>query len=406
MYCLMKKRMTLKMKGMNKTILVAILLIFFVGKGGAQTFRATLPIVEADGFYAIDLPVSVIGAAQSDLSDLRIFNQRDEEVAYFVKEAVSISEGHDFESYPIEINRRADQTDIRIETLNERISSFVVRVKNADTDKMGVLMGSNDGKNWYAVKDRIRLFDNYDARGTDVFLSLSFPISDYRYYLLSVNDSLSAPLNILAVGRVGSGTKHIRRLMKVPTAYYSCQLNTDKKRTEVTLAFPYAYRFEDVVFCISNPEDYDRTLSLFGKELGRLRSDAGHFQSVRCPEYVTDTLRFQIDNGDDKPLQIDSVYARIIRRFVVVQLKKNASYTLTYGDANAVHPRYDLTFRKRVPDDIPHLSVSSIERIDSPIVTSHPWMLFLKTYGVWIVIVLITIQLLYMVWRMMRKNEE
>ena len=117
-----------------------------------------------------------------------------------------------------------------------------------------------------------------------------------------------------------------------------------------------------------------------------------------------DTLRFRIANGDDQPLRIDSVAARIVRRYAVAQLKRGR-YTLTYGDAAAHAPQYDLTFRKRVPDDLPHLSVVSIEHIGDSDEPPHPWMVFLKTYGVWIVIALVTIQLLYMVWRMMRKSE-
>ena len=170
------------------------------------------------------------------------------------------------------------------------------------------------------------------------------------------------------------------------------------------LAFPYAYRFEDVVFYISAPEDFDRAVWLDDTKIGRLRSEAGRGQALPSLPYNTDTLRFRIANGDDQPLRIDSVAARIVRRYVVAQLKKG-HYTLTYGDAGASAPQYDLTFRKRVPDELPHLSLVSIEYTGAPDESLHPWMAFLKTYGVWIVIVLVTMQLLYMVWRMMRKSE-
>ncbi|MDO4703757.1 hypothetical protein [Tannerella sp.] len=389
---------------MNKVTLVSFLLIFVGGSMTAQTHRAVLSPVDADGFYAIDLPAPLIGAARADLADLRICDEHGREVAYFVREATSVSRGHDFEPYPIELSRRTSQTDIRIQTDGERVSSFTVRVKHADTDKRATLKGSNDGENWYAVRDHIRLSEQAEVRGTEAWLTVSFPVSDYRYYLLSVNDSLSAPLNILSVGRNGVGDIRIRHLMNVPATHYALRTDNVRKQTEVTLAFPYAYRFEDVVFYISAPEDYDRAVWLDDVKIGRLRSEAGSSLALRSLSYGMDTLRFRIANGDDQPLRIDSVSARIVRRYAVAQLKKGR-YTLTYGNAGVSVPQYDLTFRKRVPDELPHLSVVSMERTGAPDEPPHPWMVFLKTYGVWIVIVLVTIQLLYMVWRMMRKGE-
>lgn len=393
-----------KRKKINKATFVGFWLMLAASTVIAQTHRAVLSPVDADGFYAIDLPAPLIGAARADLADLRIRDEHGREVAYFVREATSVSRGHDFEPYPIELNRRTSQTDIRIQTDGERVSSFTVRVKNADTDKQAILKGSNDGENWYAVKDRIRLSEQAEVRGTEAWLTVSFPVSDYRYYLLSVNDSLSAPLNILSVGRYGAGDTRIRHLMNVPATHYALRTDNVRKQTEVTLAFPYAYRFEDVVFYISAPEDYDRGVWLNDVKIGRLRSEAGSAQALPSLPQNMDTLRFRIANGDDQPLRIDSVAARIVRRYVVAQLKKG-HYTLTYGDVGASAPQYDLTFRKRVPDELPHLSVVLIERTGAPDEPPHPWMVFLKTYGVWIVIALVTIQLLYMVWRMMRKSE-
>ena len=92
------------------------------------------------------------------------------------------------------------------------------------------------------------------------------------------------------------------------------------------------------------------------------------------------------------------------RRSLVARLKAG-TYTLTYGDGSAIAPRYDLTFRKRVPYETPHLSLLSIEKLpESPLPPPDRWMVFLKTYGVWIVLILVMVQLLYMVFRMLKKK--
>ena len=164
------------------------------------------------------MPAPLIGAARDDLADLRIRDEHGREVAYFVREATSVSRGRDFEPYPIELIRRTFQTDIRIQTDGERISSFTVRVKHADTNKKAILKGSNDGESWYAVRDRFRFSEQAEVHETEALLTVSFPVSDYRYYLLSINDSLSAPLNILSVGHNGAGDTHIHWSTFAPNA--------------------------------------------------------------------------------------------------------------------------------------------------------------------------------------------
>ena len=141
--------------------------------------------MEADSFYAIDLPAPLIGAARDDLADLRIRDEYGREVAYFVREATSVSRGRDFEPYPIELIRRTFQTDIRIQTDGERISSFTVRVKHADTDKKAILKGSDDGESWYAVRLHPALGASGGARDGSTADRL---VSGFRLSLLSAVD--------------------------------------------------------------------------------------------------------------------------------------------------------------------------------------------------------------------------
>ena len=169
-----------KRKRTGKAALTGLLLLLLGSGMMAQTYRATLPPVEADSFYAIDLPAPLIGAARDDLADLRIRDEHGREVAYFVREATSVSRGRDFEPYLIELIRRTFQTDIRIQTDGERISSFMVRVKHADTDKKAILKGSNDGESWYAVRDCIRLSEQAEVHGTEALLN------DYTHFCPTV----------------------------------------------------------------------------------------------------------------------------------------------------------------------------------------------------------------------------
>lgn len=273
--------------------ILGLYICLMVGEVVAQpAYKASLPVVEVDTFYCIDLPYQVLGGARSDLSDIRIADNKGEEVAWFAREDTGF------------FNKR---------------------------------------------------------------------------HLLEV------PLKISHRG-------------------------VEEKKTRLQLVLPFKFQVEQLVFYISSPRYFHRELELvrpFSSSIfSTLSNENGSPQAVTLGVYG-DTLQLSIFNGDDRPLTVDSVKAYVRKYYLVAGLEKGVNYTLTYGDERLSFPQYDLSFAKQLPDSIEHLVIGHLERqLSAPAKLEEPsvWLSFFKTYGIWLVILLIIVQLLYMVRKMIKHD--
>lgn len=393
---------------MKLTNIIAILFCMAAVRVAAQpSYQAALSPAPADGYYFIDLPPQVLGGARSDLADVRIKNSAGREVAWLMRADAEQDSGSEFVSFPTEVSATGRRTEVLIAADKKSLSSFVLRIKNADVEKEAVLLGSNDRKKWFAVKDRFRLNNISDASRAEAFLTLSFPLSDYAWYKLSVNDSLSAPLNILGAGQVNDRSFYIRHLMEIPLR--ECTFRTEGKKTDIRLSFPFRYQIDRIVFYISSPRYYRRALQVVEPSAysADVLSDRNPQPQSVSLDIRTRVLRMQVANGDDQPLEIDSIKAYTRKLGLVAELKKGEEYRLTYGDTQASFPQYDLSFVCRLPDSLGRLTVEDIRPLPvataaSPSVESSPRGSFFKTYGIWIIIGVVILQILYMVRKMMK----
>lgn len=391
------------MKPINAIVLLCCLTI---GQAWAQpTYKVALPIVDANAFYAIDLPHQVLGATRTDFADIRIKNSENQEIAWLLKEDIHSGQSSEFVPFQTTVTSAPHRTNVLITTDSTPLSSFILKIKNADVKKKATLSGSNDNKRWFVVKDRFLLSNISNNSQTEALLNLTFPLSDYKYYKMDISDSLSAPLNIMEAGRMKDENYHKRNLLEIPLQ--SIQIERQGKQTEIHLVYPFKYQIDRLVFFISSPRFFSRDLRVefpYVASVGTLSHQNGMPQIIPV-EMLADTLQMSIFNGDDQPLVIDSIKSYIRKFYLVSALKKGERYTLTYGDKDATFPQYDLSFEQQISDSVPHLQLGKIEQItgtEEQPESSSQWLYFLKTYGIWLIIVVVILQILVMVKKLMK----
>ena len=389
-------------------------------------YGCRLPAVREEGFYAIDLPWQAIGRARPDRADFRIVDSAGREVAYWMKADKDTVSTPEFISYPMNVRVAGADTEVEVQTGGRAVSSLVFRIKNAETEKKAILRGSNDRLTWYVVKDRFALRPYYKPSQTETELRIDFPLSDYAYYRLWVDDSVSSPLNFLQAGRTGESFAVQGRRWQVPAM--DCRITDRDYETEILLAYPYKYDFSRIELYVSGPKYYRRAYRFYPWQAVSATPgnkpdapSASDFPDVPKPDdpaiasgngpvavlpvhRYTDSLKIYVYNGDDLPLRIDSVRSCIDRYYLVAYLYPGKVYTLTFGDKMRMAPVYDLSFAAYVPADLPHLTTGEIEVVSAGMREAAPasWKYFLLTYGIWIVIGAVILQLLYFVWKMMR----
>ena len=420
-----KNLRSLRICGKKSTLILAIFTA--VNSFAQPRYKAILPEIVNDDFYAIDLPYSVIGKCQENFADIRILdNKTQKEVAYIVKENIDERYSSDFIPFEIITEKQGKATNIVIFTAGEKINSFTLKIKNADVNKTATLQGSNDNQKWYGVKDKFLLTNNYNQNQTETLIDINFPLSNYHYYKLILNDSLSAPLNILSVGIIKNEHSREKHFSKIPIAEKT--IKEKEKNTEIQLVFDGKPLISKIELYVSSPQYFSRQVKVYlplQKVEKYSRNHKKQYSYYRdfftqtifskgnektfAIDYNnrTDTLLLSISNGDDQPLTIDSIKVFTRSIYLVAMLQKGKSYSLLYGDTSAVLPRYDLTFAAQLPQQITHIApLENIEELNSPADEQSPsaFIKFMKTYGIWAIILLILAQILYMVWRITKQK--
>lgn len=375
-----------------KIKLLFLSLLIVTTLSAQTTHRLTLPPVDSSGYYAIQLSAGVLGRAAKDFSDLRIVCD-EKEVPYFINSGSGYMTMNDYIPYQFTITKRDKKSEVMIEAGDRKISTFDIEIKNSAAIKNYSLSGSNDKKEWYGVS-KGTLSGGNNNRLTSEIKKIDFPLSDYRYYRMILNDSLSEPLNILKVGAKISESVLYQYETEIPQTNRYKTTQEDKK-SELLITFPYKYGVTRVQFFISSPLYFSRNCS-FG-------TISNEDQSLEC-NYITDTLKVTIYNGDDQPLTIDSIKCYTESHSLVAHLDSAKQYTLTFGEESLSQPNYDLSFKKHLPSEIKTITTddSTIETTTREKAKNSLVELFWR-YGIWVVIALVILQILLIVKRKLKE---
>lgn len=390
----------------NKKILLSfIVLAGLVSLSQAQSrYRSSLSAVDTAGFYRVDLPMDMTGKSAPLLTDVRITDEAGKEIAYLLRKDAYTKEESMFIPYPVEFLTSDDRkTRIVVETGGDEISTLALNIKNADARKTATLEGSNDRIQWFSVREKVILSANYSQEQPEAYATLDLPLSDYLYYKLTVDDSLSAPLNIKHIGQIKSTSESFRHMLEIPVKKTSTLDSAGT--TTVTIDYAARQAIKNVRFYISAPAFYKRDMYISGESRTfTLRSDDTSSLLIRCNQR-TDRMTVRIQNNDNTPLSIDSVRAYTDKLFLVAYLPEPGNYFLTYGDSTAQQPDYDLiSFADKIPATPQKLSILSTETtIAPPVEDTNHFLAFLKKYGIWAIIVIVSAQVLYSVWKMSKK---
>ncbi|MFC5412426.1 hypothetical protein ACFPMF_24085 [Larkinella bovis] len=333
-------------------------------------FRAELPAVPKTGYYRIELPPSVTGRLKADRSDLRLYDEKNREVPYLLTKDQPVQQTQ-FNGYQLvqkTVVPRVGTTLVLRNPAKSPINSLGLILKNTNIRKTARLSGSNDARTWYGIEEDYRLEPVTSSATTSEAKMLDFPLSDYEYYRLDINDSLSAPLNIL---RVGYYTKTVRAGTYSEIAGISVtQHDSADRKSYVRIAFPTPLRPEKLTISVQSPAQYRRSV-----ELAQLRSrkrkrgaSSPFFETVQAFKlnskdslhsvYVTNLLTQElyliIDNQDNTPLRIETIKAYQSTTYLLAGLKTGESYHLAFSDPLVEKPAYDLVyFNDKIPANPP-----------------------------------------------------
>jgi hypothetical protein len=249
---------------------------------------------------------------------------------------------------------------------------------------------------------------------------LDFPLSNYRFYRLQMNDSTSEPLNILSVGFY----RHMHRsasYAELSPARVSRIDSAAAKQTIIHLVLGTEHWIDRIRIEAAGPPFFLRAGAIYetsaiADKKGRSKNNAAYLEEfslsndehaiVDVPSVRTNALRIVINNDDNPPLKDVVVKVQQRKRFAICYLEEGRLYRLMAGTEGMHAPRYDLAhFKHRLPVNMLSIGAAAFSPIAKERVQSDEKVDFLQTrYIVWVAIILIMVLLGGLSVRMIREN--
>jgi hypothetical protein len=408
---------------MRKTGPFLLSFLLWAGFATGQTFRyeAALPPVATEGFYKIALTPHLAARVKTDFSDIRLYGPQQQEVPYLVVREQPAQTRKLFREYEMvskTLVPGGNTTLILRNPARTKINNISLLIKNTNVRKKAQLSGSNDAQTWYGLEDGYYLHSLYNQTQTAEVNLLNFPLSDYEFYRLIINDSASAPLNILSAGYYDTFSEN-GKYTPVPGLKFTQTDSSALKQTFVFFPDQAPVHADKLTFEITGPTYYRRQATLYQAHYQRIKrrrkpqkvyEPVAIFQlqsdkenTVLLHNFKSRDFYLVIHNQDNPPLQIRRVQFHLLNTFLVAALQKDKAYRLAFGNEELPPPVYDLTyFKEALPAGIPVISPAN----PKPIAVMEPASatVFKDKNIIWVAIVLVIALLGFMSYRMMQET--
>ena len=387
------------------------------------SFKRQLNKVEKENYYTLLLSPEVIARSKSNLSDIRIYNITESdtsEVPYLmnwmgsnVKEA----------SIPFElINDTYNEKCCSYVTLKfpkkQVINQIKLNVSDSNFDKSLKIEGSNDNKQWFTIKEHLRIVRFRNVSEDYSYTTLNFNSSEFTYFRIKLDDDGSPRINVTEAYAfenqlIEGKYNELKILGKKQTE------NKKEKISEVIVDFPYSYLVNYITIKSNTKNDFYRNINIYGSN-GTTKTGKGDLENwyminttvfssienniIYCNNSKTKKLKIEIINYDNEPIVLDEIKAFAEQCQLVANLPQSENLYLAYGKENDNAPNYDLVhFKDKIPNELSNVDYGSeqvkIISINKPdqIIKSKVWL--------WVVMGVVLVIIGYFALSMLKKEQ-
>lgn len=402
---------------LRSSALIVPLLLSAMGYTQGPQWQAAVPSVAQAGLHAIVLSPELVGLSANDARDLRLVDSTGQEVPYVLRIATAGPVRTRFLPYPLLRNEALPQrTEVEFERPGDhQPDELQLWIRPVEVRKKVRITGSDDRVNWYMLKDEHVVAQGARGNPPHQVLDVRIPRSDYRYFRITLNDSLTPPLRILGVGRFTE--------MALAARYTEARVQWTQQDTAngtvLHVRSGHPVPVERITYVVKDTLPFQRRGQLVvtrsittrkgRKETTRQRDEPidGFIMGSTLPTEIIfpgtheNEFRLMIDNGDDRPLRFSDLRVYQMERTLLAHLEPGMAYRFTTGDAAERSPTYDLArFNDLliIPvDTLAHGAVAAIPQAPTkgPVFDPSKWW-------IWALIILLMAGMGWMAVRMMR----
>jgi hypothetical protein len=405
-------------------IFIILFSIFACCNIEAQEFKwlSNLPVVHYEGYYKVQLVPEIVSKLNSNLSDIRIFDDEENEIPYIVENEKSFEYKDYFVEY--KIIEKTEQSSwpffTRLVIHNPKkndISNIHLLIRNSDVRKTLKLSGSDDNKNWYSIKDGYRFHSLYSDENSSVIKIIDFPVSNYEYYEILIDDWKNNPLNIVKAGYFNTSIENGKYTRTAFPEISQLELSKENQSL-VKIVFNENIRINKIILHVKGPEFYYREAEFQIRDsiLNKRNQYEYNFRTLSTVIISSNTLNswyfdnlrdnnlyLRINNFDDAPLKIDSAVTEQLNSYLICKMDKKKNYKLKFGNDNISQAIYDLEyFKDKIPTQIPVIQSGEIKSLIDENTESKSKFVFDKRL-IWAFIIIVAVFLIYMITKMLKE---
>jgi len=391
---------------LNKVSLLLTILVLLRLPVWSQTknfkYQASIQKVDSSAVYRIEISPDLIARSKEDLSDIRVLDNTGKFIAYALSNKILLNYHEKFIEFPEITSNKTTNTATTYIAENKdllAVNKLWLKLKNTEVSRTVSLIGSDNLKDWFAIKENIPLEEAEQGSSTDYDQVLNFPNNNYRYFKIQVNGKNKTPIKIL---QVGVNTMGINQPMfaVLPDVKF---IKTDTaKISHISIKFDQPYQINKIHLGISSPRYYNRRVVVYdvkGNGISQLIDttiSSGGSQDLLL-SVKTKQLRIDIFNEDDNALTLKSINTFQLKEYLISYLEKGKDYKIYTGNVSLRKPLYDLSFLNNIIfNQLAGISQSEVVKNSSYLVSEHHRSTADHTMLLWssIIIALILLSLL------------
>lgn len=369
------------------------------------------------GLKKIALTPALRAVANSDFSDLRIYDANKQQAPYFIQEYVYKTVAAEFVSVENKVTNTKTETEVTINNPDKKIfHAFTFQLSNADVQKNCKIEGSDNNKKWYVISEKIYL--NLSKNTTEGFnyYNINFPSIDYKHIRLVINDSLSAPIHIKDIGHFKY--KKSSNEFKYQSLDYKYAIHQKEKETLIHITADRAYEINKLSLSIDNPKLFSREATFYTLDTLRKKPRKQVIDNIYINSKTTNTFKdlnikqkdfwIAIDNKDNQPLSIVGIDLYQKEKYLVADLKSNEKYNIVAGDKKLKKPSYDLVhFTDDIAYNLPLLKIENENVITQEKTSVQKEKSFYEeAWFMWVCIGVVAVIILFFTLSLLKKTEE
>lgn len=342
--------------------------------------KSKLPPVTSNAYHDVYLPPSVTALLGPSFGNLRLLDSAGQEVPYLFRDEDPVKSEMSIRWLPASGESYWARWYSRKMYSNPGgllLDRLVLRIRNADVSQRFWLSGSDDGTDWYIIKEDYAYQAAYNREASSNLITIHFPPVDYKYFKVELRHYWEEPIQIMGAG-VYEFDNASGNFTEVPGLLP--KQREEGKESLVEIPLDAAHYLDRVFFEVDGPELYHREAILERRLAGETGTweEAARFNLSSKTATVlplqrirAQALRLRINNKDDKPLRIAGARAWQTRKYLTARLEPKVSYQVVIGQEDLRAPEYDLThFEASLPAKRPVIWAEAVERIAAPVVSS------------------------------------